>query len=186
MFYFTSSKRKLLWSIMKHFPNTKIITKDNSFYFICLSSHHMFPCSILDSIVKSRSERERKQESMSLSQLLIPIRYQVSCPLLRNQYEQDSICFQGSSGINVSRKLAVCHASFSLLIIHFQSVSWLVFSYPLFPKLNFKLPILFIYIFINLFISYPQRVIILYSLFKQTLVIYESYYWTFLFYMLFV
>lgn len=149
MFYFMSSKRKLLWSIMKHFPNTKFITKDNSFYFICLSSHHMFPCSILGLVVKSRSERERKQESMSLSQLLIPIRYQVSCPLLRNQYEWDSICFQGNSGINISRKLAVCHASFSLLIIHFQPISWLIFSYPLFQKLNFKLPILFIYIVIN-------------------------------------
>lgn len=157
MFYFTSSKRKLLWSIMKHFPNTKIITKDNSFYFICLSSHHMFPCSILDSIVKSRSERERKQESMSLSWLLIPIRYQVSCPLLRNQYEWDSICFQGSSRINTHRKLAVCHTSFFLLIIHFQSFSWLIFSYPLLQKLNFKLPVLFIYIFINFVYILSQK-----------------------------
>ena len=157
MFYFTSSKRKLLWSIMKRFPNTKIITKDNSFYFICLSSHHMFPCSILDLIVKSRSERERKQESMSLSRLLIPIRYQVSCPSLRNQYEWDSICFQGSSGINTHRKLAVCHASFSLLIIHFQSFSWLIFSYPLLQKLNFKLPVLFIYIFINFVYILSQK-----------------------------
>ena len=154
MFYFTSSKRKLLWSIMKHFPNTKIITKDNSFYFICLSSHHMFPCSILDSIVKSRSERERKQESMSLSWLLIPIRYQVSCPLLRNQYEWDSICFQGSSRINTHRKLAVVphkllspHYSFSIFFLTY-------FLLSIAPKIELQASSL-VHLYIYKFCLYP-------------------------------